>query len=55
MKELSIIEQSLNRVVGPRYSEPPVSDYMSFTFVYPGHMDLTNATLALFDTEPGEI
>lgn len=54
MKELSSIEQSLNSIVGQHFSEPPVSDYMSFTFVYPDHMDLTNASLALFDAEPGE-
>lgn len=54
MKELSSIEQSLNSIVGQNVSEPPVSDYISFTFVYPDHMDLTNASLALFDAEPGE-
>lgn len=27
---------------------------MSFTFVYGNHMDVTKASLALFDAEPGE-
>lgn len=52
MKELSSIQQSLHRIIGPpHYLKTPVSDYMSFTFVYAGHMDLTNASLALFDAE----
>lgn len=55
MKELASIEQSLNRIGGKHDSEPPVSDYLSFTFVYPDYMDITNASLALFDAEPGEI
>lgn len=57
MKELASIEQSLNCIGGKHDSEPPVSDYtcMSFTFVYADYMDLTNASLALFDAEPGEI
>lgn len=55
MKELASIEQSLNRIGGKDDSELPVSDYLSFTFVYPDYMDITNASLALFDAEPGEI
>lgn len=55
MKELASIEQSLNRIGGKHGSELPVSDYLSFTFFYPDYMDITNASLALFDAEPGEI
>lgn len=55
MKELASIEQSFNRIGGKQYSELPVSDYMSFTFVYADYMSITNASLALFDAEPGEI
>lgn len=55
MKELASIEQSLNRIGGKQYSKTLVSDYMSFTFVYADYMNITNASLALFDAEPGEI
>lgn len=55
MKELASIEQSLNRIGGKQYSELPVSEYLSFTFVYPDYLDITNASLALFDAEPGGI
>lgn len=54
MKELSSIEQSLKQIIGRHYLDTPVSDYMSFTFVYAEHIDLTNASLALFDAEPEE-
>lgn len=55
MKELASIEQSLNRIGGKQYSKTLVSDYMTFTFVYADYMNITNASLALFDAEPGGI
>lgn len=54
MNELYNIEKSLNRVIKPDCLKPSVSKFMSFTFVYGNHMDVTKASLALFDAEPGE-
>lgn len=54
MNELYNIEKSLNRVIKPNWLEPSVSKYMSFSFVYGNHMNVTKASLALFDAEPGE-
>lgn len=55
MNELNNIERSFNRIMKPDCLEPVVSKYMSFTFLYGNHMDVTQASLALFDAEPGEI
>lgn len=53
MNELCNIEKSLNRVTTLDCLEPSVSKYMSFLFVYGNHMNVTQASLALFDAEPG--
>lgn len=53
MNELNNIERSLNQIMKPDFLEP-ISKYMSFTFLYGNHMDVTQASLALFDAEPGE-
>lgn len=54
MNELCNIEKSINRVTKLDCLEPSVSKYMSFSFVYGNHMNVTKASLALFDAEPGE-
>lgn len=54
MNELNNIERSFNRIMKPDCLEPVVSKYMSFTFLYGNHMDVTQASLALFDAEPEE-
>lgn len=55
LNELNNIERSFNRIMKPDCLQPVVSKYMSFTFLYGNHMDVTQASLALFDAEPGEI
>lgn len=55
MTKLSNIENFILDNFSIKPSQPLVKEYMSFTFVHGNHMDLYQASLALFDAEPGEI
>ena len=55
MTKLSKIEKSLLRQFPMQESEPSLHRYMSFSFVHGNHIDTKQASLALFDAEPGLI
>nr|XP_022291106.1 uncharacterized protein LOC111102587 isoform X2 [Crassostrea virginica]XP_022291107.1 uncharacterized protein LOC111102587 isoform X2 [Crassostrea virginica]XP_022291108.1 uncharacterized protein LOC111102587 isoform X2 [Crassostrea virginica] len=54
MTKLSRIEKILLDGFPIKPSQPLVKEYMSFTFVHGNHIDLYQASLALFDAEPDE-
>ncbi|XP_078310314.1 uncharacterized protein LOC144618340 [Crassostrea virginica] len=53
MTKLSKMEKSLLLQFPMQESEPSLHRYMSFTLVHGNHIDTKQATLELFDAEPG--
>ncbi|XP_062608813.1 uncharacterized protein LOC134270600 [Saccostrea cucullata] len=55
MKELAGIEKSINRALESESFPTTVSKYLSFTFIYGNHLDMTEASLKLFNAEPEDM
>lgn len=55
MTKLLNIEKSLYHHYPMKSLKPTLSRYMSFTFVFGNHLDVKQASLALFDAEPGKL
>lgn len=55
LTKLVNIEEALHRHYPNKSPEPTLSRYKSFTFVFGNHIDLSQASSALFNAEPGKL